>query len=72
MEGHSPRPSWLGAPVIPSSGPIPCRLRDEGRTIQRSVRSPALPETERLIHLSLVLLTISRHRVKRAAAWTYF
>lgn len=56
------RPTWPGTPVTPSSGPVLSRLRDDGRAIQKSVRSSTLPEAEHLIHSSLALLTSSHHR----------
>jgi hypothetical protein len=57
----SHRPTWLGAHVTPWSGSVLCRLRDDGRIVQRSVKSPILLEAKHLIHASLALLTASRH-----------
>lgn len=63
------RPTQLGTPVTPPSGPVLCRPTDVGRTIQRSVQSPTLPDAELLIHSSLALMTISHDRRTGTYFW---
>lgn len=68
---------WVGSPQAHLArptchslvSPVLSRLRNDGRTTQRSVRSPTVPEVERLVHLSLALLIISHYRKTRLRWW---